>query len=393
MNSLVHFSVVTTEDGVCAIREAWNDLHARCGNSIFFDGDSFLIWWRTVGRSSRSLHIVVGHEDGKLVAVLPLVVLRKKGMRVLQMAGEKAFATCDLIAEPHIPSADVWRAALRSPSYHFADIRDVFEGTACHAALSAFARRRDASACLHMDIVWKSGKDWFAERSKTTRYNFSRNMRRLEETGPVTFNAFEALPLPEGLMDRLVTLKTAWCLENREHGLFDHPGVGEFYRQLAAHAAAKGWLALSCLSCGDQPIGFDLAFRYKNALSGFVTTYDPAWSACSPGILVLTHSMMWAIDQGITRYDFRQGDYPYKHRFTNSSRACFEYTFSGNLMGRLVEEVFVNARGIHRWGKKALAVLGERWSAKVPVTLSAMFPVTLSMWPYSRSRLILEALF
>jgi CelD/BcsL family acetyltransferase involved in cellulose biosynthesis len=72
--------ILTAEADVEALADEWRSLQAAAGRIPFTDYDWFDACWRHLGKPKGStLHIVTGRVDRRLVAVLPLVVLHKKG--------------------------------------------------------------------------------------------------------------------------------------------------------------------------------------------------------------------------------------------------------------------------------------------------------------------------
>src|SRR5277367_5838958 len=153
---MLETKILTTEQDIESIAGEWRELFARAGASPFADGDLFMIWWRTIGKTDgqRVPHVVTGRENGKLTAVLPLTVVRRKGLRIMQAAGYKSYNYADMLAATTEQAAALWQAVRRSPHYDFADIRDVYPESKCYEALSAFACRRDLTDAFSLRLQW-----------------------------------------------------------------------------------------------------------------------------------------------------------------------------------------------------------------------------------------------
>ncbi len=345
---MLEYAIITTEDALARMAGEWNELYARAGDGLFTDYDSFMVWWTTMGHGSRTLHVVTGRENGRLVGVVPLTVVCRKGLKIMQVAGHKGFANCEMLCEKPEYAPGLWEAARRSRLYHFADIRDVYPGTLCDKVLSSMARRRDLSLSIYMPVKWKTSKDWLASLEGSVRREFGRQTRRLAEKGTVTYHMYEGGPVPADVIDGLIRHKLAWCKENEKHGLFDHPRAPEFYRGMAEVAAKKGMLFLSWMTCGQDAMAWLFGYKRDGVVYGYVTTYDKAWMAYSPGNLAFINSMCWGVDKGMKEYDLRQGDFGYKFKYTDHVKECSEYTFSGTTAGRLIEAVYCGVRYLAR---------------------------------------------
>ncbi|MGE3623452.1 MAG: GNAT family N-acetyltransferase [Bdellovibrionales bacterium] len=342
--------IFTSESDVAALAGDWRALHARFGRSAFSNYDVFAIWWRTVGRNygRRSLHVVAGYIDGKLAGVLPLTVVRRQGMRVLQAAGYKGYNYCDMVAENADHAAEIWDAAASSRRYDFASIRDVYPDSLCYRALSFFARRRDMTEALFLRIEWKTNEEWLGTLSSKTNRELRRRNRRLGEKGVVTYHVYREGPIPSAVIDQMIRHKIEWCRAHNEGGLFVQPGVYDYFRELVEILAAQGRIVLSWLQCGDEAIAYNLCIDYHGVLHGYVLGYNPVWAGYSPGMLLVTRFIGWAIENGYQGLDLRQGGSEYKSRFTNVTRACAEFTFSRSFKGRMLESSFMGLRAAAR---------------------------------------------
>ncbi|MER2519268.1 MAG: GNAT family N-acetyltransferase [Bdellovibrionales bacterium] len=353
---MTDFAILTTDSAIEALSAEWQELYARVGeeSGLFTDPDSFLIWWRTIGKDQRTPYVVTGRKEGRLIGVLPLAIARNHGLRILQAAGYKALSICEVLCETPDLVEGLWKAAKQGKGYHFADIRDVYADSANHAELSRIARRRDTSKAFSLDLSpWSDGEAWFRAIPRKMRYETERKLRKMKnEKGPISFKTYDGFadgPFPEAIMGDLLRHKLNWCQSHDKDGLFSHPKACDFFRELARSAAQRGALNLGWLCCGESTIGYVLNFQRKGILSGYVTSYDPAWSSCSPGILTLIHAIKWAIDHGKKSYDLNQGDYQYKQKFSNAEKECAEFTFGANdPLGWLTENLYFQARATGR---------------------------------------------
>jgi CelD/BcsL family acetyltransferase involved in cellulose biosynthesis len=342
------YKIITTDAEAEALADEWRALHARAGNSIFTDYDWFHIWRNTVGKAEeRMLHIIAGRDNGRLVGLLPLAVIKRKGFRILQTIGAEAFYYCDLLCEEPAQAKELWRTAKQSPYYDFAHIRDACPGSLCERTLAVFAHLREQSKNLTLRIDgWKNGEEWKATLSGSLRQGLNRKQRKLAEQGAVSYEVCRSEPIPEPIMEALVAHKKIWCEENVLKGMFDQPDILEYYRQMAHMAAQSKTLVLGWLKCGKAIIAYNLMFAYKKRLLMYVVAVDAAWHKYSPGNLAHVHAISWAIENGFEIFDFMQGDHAYKYHFTNQESPCNEYTFSNSLWGWLGEFIYVKRRMI-----------------------------------------------
>ena len=113
-------------------------------------------------------------------------------------------------------------------------------------------------------------------------------------------------------MDDFLRLhRLRWAAEGGSYGI--PPGAPEaFHREVAPLLAARGWLRLYRLFVDGRAIaavyGIEAGRRFYYYQSG----YDPAWSARSPGMVLVGRTVEEAYARGLTDYDFLRGEEPYK---------------------------------------------------------------------------------
>jgi CelD/BcsL family acetyltransferase involved in cellulose biosynthesis len=353
--AMLALEILTSDVEMEAIADQWRALHARANGSFITDYDAFTIWWRCMGRlEPRSLHVVVGRENGALAAVLPLTVVRRKGMRILQ-SDAGLLPECDVLSVNPAHAAELWNAARQSPHYDFAKIKAVYDGTPCNKALAAFASEREEVESFYLRFDWKTSAEWLASLSSKVRNDFKRNMRRLEEKGPVKYEVCTKSPLPRATIERMIRQKRDWCKAHDTDGPFSHPNISDYFMQLMEKAAETGHLFFAWLTCGEDEVAYDLRFMYDGVVNGYVLAYDAAYAKFSPGNVMISNSVAWAIDNGLKGLDFKYTSESasqkfFKLKFCNDVRKAFEYTFSNSLKGRVIENAFVTLRG---WGRAA----------------------------------------
>jgi CelD/BcsL family acetyltransferase involved in cellulose biosynthesis len=359
MSGSVIYKIVTDDSEAFALEGEWRALHDNLGDSVFTDFDWFAIWRRTVGHAGkRRLHIITGREDGKLTALLPLVVMIRQNFRVLQPIGIEAFYQCDLLCKNDAQAEGLWMTALRSPHYDYGHIRDAISSFSHMRTLEKIGRAHapNPEICLNLTGVISPGA-WKKTLSKQYRRNVDKGLRLLKEQGEVKYEICKTTPVPKHVIKRIVDLKTAWCLENGQKGMFDQPHILDYYQQMAETCAKNGSLALAWMTCGEAIVACHLMYMYKETVYSYTMAVDPHWLKYSPGHLIHVMSISWAIENGFTLFNHMQGDFAYKHSFSNEVRICREYTFHRSLRGKLGQNLFIARRAAGKYLRKKFAQL------------------------------------
>ncbi len=124
---------------------------------------------------------------------------------------------------------------------------------------------------------------------------------------------------PEALEDLLRLHRLRWAAEGGSAGI--PPGaVEDFHRDVVPRLAARGWLRLYRLHVGGGAVaavyGLEVGRRFFYYQSG----YDPAWSARSPGLVLVGRTIEDAYQRGLADYDFLRGTEPYKLEWASDRR-------------------------------------------------------------------------
>jgi CelD/BcsL family acetyltransferase involved in cellulose biosynthesis len=108
---------------------------------------------------------------------------------------------------------------------------------------------------------------------------------------------------------------------------------------------------LAALQAGDCEV-FTLQSEDEILIAGLVTFrdggwrrfytiyFDPAWSAFSPGILLVYEATARSLAEGLN-CDYMTGEYAYKLRFANSSRPLYRVDVTAEQLAEIVKKMFM----------------------------------------------------
>ncbi|WP_242335839.1 GNAT family N-acetyltransferase [Anaeromyxobacter sp. SG66] len=183
------------------------------------------------------------------------------------------------------------------------------------------------------------------------RETYTRRVRWLEKQAGFRIEVAAADEATAAMDDFLRLHRLRWEVEGGSSGIPPGP-VEEFHREVAPLLAARGWLRMYRLFVGRDAIaavyGLEVGRRFFYYQSG----YDPAWSARSPGVVLVGRTVADAYARGLTDYDFLRGTEAYKmdwawdRRETCSVRLQAPSLRAGTAVA--AEEAFRAARGIAR---------------------------------------------
>jgi CelD/BcsL family acetyltransferase involved in cellulose biosynthesis len=114
----MHIQTIHSEQELQTILPEWQALHLEYGRSPFTDPTFFAVWWDTFGRSDTlELHITTGHSGGRLVALAPLVLVRRYGIRFLEWGAANIFDYQSTLFNNRAEKRLFWDAVRESQGY------------------------------------------------------------------------------------------------------------------------------------------------------------------------------------------------------------------------------------------------------------------------------------
>jgi CelD/BcsL family acetyltransferase involved in cellulose biosynthesis len=375
-NHLPPVRIVESSDParLAMLREEWTELF-RAGGA----GNPFLTWewqytfWRAFAQR-RPVWILEARDRGqRLVGFLALCARSSLGGSrrwCLLTNGLTGTDAVDVLVlpgfGPPVRAAMAQAIARAIPKWDHLDLEDLPCGSATVAALRGALLPRAVRAVVEPRFVCPSFalRGTFAEHliRFSRRETYLRRRRWLERQPGYRVGVTESpADAPEAMDDFLRLHRMRWDPEGGSEGI-PHGPVEDFHRDLAPLMARQGWLRLYRLFVGDRSVaavyGFELSGRFYYYQSGM----DPAWSARSPGLVLLGKTVEDAYARGLSDYDFLRGAEPHKLDWASDRReTCALRLRAPGLRseaGAAAEEVFRIARDAAR------AIASERmWSA------------------------------
>lgn len=334
-------NTLTEIENVEAIAPAWHDLYQRIGSDYFAGYTPFKVWWQTIAQEKMTtLHVVTGHRDGKLVALFPLVVCKKKGFRILFWAGYDAFLGDLALYENQDDLDELWQFVAKSPYFDAAELRYISQNSAMEEVLS----KRRCACQIEEDFLTSirfEGMDsqaWLAGLPRKVRTESKRKMKRLFGTGAVKFDVYQK-DIPKDLLRTMIDHKREWCVDRGyDSRAFFNP---EYIPQLVKEASEKGDVRFFCLSIDGMPISFALGFICGKTIYVSVLAHDPSCMELSPGVMVIVETIKWCADYGLDEFSFMEGREDFKVKYGNTRRVIVTYSFCRTIWGYVARTLLV----------------------------------------------------
>lgn len=333
---------VSTPARLSEVATAWQALWHRSGADIF-QHHHWMATWATgmAERSDTRFRIMLAWDGERLVAILPCVIRRHRGLRTLQWMAQIFSDYCDAIVDPDIDSRPVldalWKETLDLGGIDLVQLRCVRPDSRMHRLLAregSGLRVEDRhEQCLRIDCNWPNGEAYFRSLNKKGRNNHTRGKRILEELGgPVAFRRFEHGTEARQALDRLLELKHAWLKVHDP----ESPMLGadaQLLRDMLNAALDTDLATIFAISAGGKLAAASLNFVYETKMQAYFTAFDPEFDRGSPGTILIVEYSKWAFDHGIRQVDFLRGDESFKFRLGNAETLLDGFVGPRSLIG------------------------------------------------------------
>ena len=331
----MQFSLITDPAEWQSLDAEWQALAARTHRPLpFLEYWYQKTWWQTLGggewpTDKSQLQLIIARQDGQLLGVAPLFYSEKaEDPPALRFIGQIEVSDyldflcphselqpfivgmLDFIkTEPGMLSRSLDLANFQDDSPSLPILRELCE----QKGVPYTSEVLQPSPYIPMKADWE---DYLASISKKQRHEIRRKLRNADSHH-----------------------ETDWYIVNAEHDLqeemhafinmmrndpgkvaFLTPEMEVFLAQTAGRALELGQLHLSFLTFDGQKAAAYLSFLAGNKLWVYNSAWDPTFSCCSPGWVLLAKVITWAIEQGLSEVDMMRGDEVYKYRFGGIDR-------------------------------------------------------------------------
>lgn len=155
------------------------------------------------------------------------------------------------------------------------------------------------------------------------RADFRRFERRAANRGELRYE----LLAPESEADVQAAMAAALTVESLSWkaaagtALTSDRAQGLFFAAFARTAAAAGELRIALLRIGERPVAMQIAVLARQRFWLLKIAHDLDFDHCSPGQLLMRHTLRWAVQAGLQGYEFMGVMSAWTRLWTNRTRA------------------------------------------------------------------------
>ncbi len=338
--------IVTNPGRLAEVGPAWDALWSRSSQSVFQSHGWIMAWFgsRRAGDQSR-LRVGLCWADDQLLAAMPFITRRHRGVRVLEWAAKDCSDYCDAIIDPD-PGIGwqalekVWAAVVASTGFDVAYLSHVRPDSAVSTLFAGWSRSmrlkpgHRSARSLQVGSGGAGGHGWFRSLNKKARNNHTRGMRILGETGSVSVRVSEAGPVADTVLERMIALKQEWLVSTgQKNEILDNDAF--VLRDLIKELSRQKMLQVFSIHCGEAMVAGSLNIVNGTRMQAFFAAYDPAFDRASPGTLVMVEYLTWAFDHGMAEVDFLCGEEQYKFKFATTQTDLASYVGARTWIGSI----------------------------------------------------------
>jgi CelD/BcsL family acetyltransferase involved in cellulose biosynthesis len=216
----------------------------------------------------------------------------------------------------------LWRALCRSGACDVIRIEHVPDDSPTLTAAGTVAGELGWRCYVQPTFItpWCSlsrNRPWDHGLTSRFKRNLRRGERRLAELGDVRFEVVTGTRLKEAL-EVFYRLEASGWKGRRGTAVVQRPQVKRFYESLVDRAPAD--VLIPILSVGSEPVAAYVLRILGNSLFALKTGYDEAYAKYSPGLVLTSRVIRYALERGMERLDFMAGTVRWKVDWTRQCR-------------------------------------------------------------------------
>jgi CelD/BcsL family acetyltransferase involved in cellulose biosynthesis len=268
-------------------------------------------WLRHLaGNNGPAIH--VARRDGRLVAALPLVVRKRRGLRLASfVGGDHPFV--DVLLAPDEGPETVGALATHASKSH--DCASLFaisaESTIAQTCAERF--RLVPRVCApSLDLEPGFEQTYRMKYSSRQRRTHARRRAELAKLGTLEFELARTSDELTNALDHAFRLHALRWQGRFDTSEFTAPASVEFHRDIAQSLGAGSVPRILTICLDGHPIAFVYYFVLAKRMFCYRMAFDPAYGRCSPGLLCLLSAIERSTEEGVRTVELLGGTQAYK---------------------------------------------------------------------------------
>lgn len=325
-----------------AIRpEQWNGLLAfAMTNVIFLTWEWQSLWWKHMD-PGKLLVLTFSNDHDELQAITPLFHSQSDdGSEVLSIIGcEEISDYLDFIVPEPLQNTVcsellAYVTSSEAPHWDRIQLCNLPESSTAYSILPKEARK----AGLHVEsriqdrcpsiTLPHSWEEYLTSLDKKQRHEIRRKIRRAESEAA---SWFAVSAQNHDLAEEMEAFVRLHRISSPDKNTFMDSQMKAFFFEMAKTMLERSWFHLSFLEQRGERIASLLSFDYNNSFQVYNSGYNAEqYGALSPGIVLISYCIQYAIEQGRQSFDFLRGEEEYKYRMGAKPTDVYELIIHRN---------------------------------------------------------------
>ena len=328
-----------------ALGPEWAALEERTPEATGFQSFAWCRAWLGAGGEACEARVITVREDDRLVALLPLQIDTRFGVRIARWLGEPMTQYGDALAEAG-ERRRVWLAAALDELEGHADV-DLYAFMRLRADGVFAGCGGAAPASIVAPFIDFSQRPAPRRRQKSQK----RREQRLAAFGTARVEEASEAPERARLALAALSLKREWL---RSKGLvslgLSNGKTGAFLENLAR----SGFLRAHALRLGEEIAALELGFVGGGAYRSLLGSYDLRFQIGAPGHALTARLIETCAAEGLAGFDFLAPGDSYKLSAASGATPILQRMTARTLRGRIASFALTSLRPA---AKKLLAAL------------------------------------
>ncbi len=320
--------------------DAWNRLVETSAQATVFQRHEWMhAWWEAFSQPDWRVRLLAAHRGDELVGLAALYerpAAADPRRRSIHLIGEgHADYGGFIIAGDESEVADrlLHELVRRSDSTTEVHLDEMQQGSLLHRLLSRRCRseplqwiRTDRIVCPWVAVRGAETQARALLRKSSTR----RHRAALERLGRIEIrHETEAQVIQEQLSSFFDWHVGRWA-RTPYPSLFEKEPNRAFYRMLTQKMCPSGCVVFSVLTLGGRPVSYHFGFLSNAKLLWYKPAFDVELARHSPGEVLLSSLIEYAIARNLVALDFTRGDEPFKRRYASGENYNESFTRVGS---------------------------------------------------------------
>ncbi len=300
-------------------------------------------WALAVARSHRAsiTPLLLSAYEGSAVVGVAALATNRDEAEACFLAGTTA-DYCDFVSAPvhraeltNAVLAELRRLKMRKLVFANLPADSATSGTLAETSREHgyFLFSRPAYRCAHVSFASEEERE-AVRRTVRGKPMVRRHLAEMNRRGPVTLSHLKS---SDQIAQSLPPFVEAHINRFLSTGRISHlvfPERRKFLLQLAEQLSPSGWLVLTRLMVGDQPVAWNYGFQFEGNWFWYQPTFDGRWQQYSPGFCLLSKIVEEACNTtDLTRVDLGLGEEGYKERLATGNRQTLHMTATASWSG------------------------------------------------------------